>query len=114
MGQQSSGIGFREVDPEGNPVEATLQAGSGESPPGGTATAVNPFIVVLWLLAILLIGGGVLIFVNANSLVGPSTSGMPASFLMLTFAPYAMAVGLAAAICLLFWHAFQWQRRRRS
>jgi hypothetical protein len=45
-------------------------------------------------------------------MVVPSTAGMPASFLLFTLAPYAIFAGLAALICLLFWHALQWQRRR--
>ena len=112
MEQPGSAIEFREVDQDGNPVSGTVRSGPGEDFVSTPAPAVNPFIVVLWLLAILLIGGGTLIFLNANSMVGPTASGMPASFLMFTFAPYAIVAGLAAAICLLFWHAFQWQRRR--
>ncbi|WP_461188867.1 hypothetical protein [Arthrobacter sp. Z4-13] len=112
MEQSAGAIGFREVDQDGNPIAGAVQTGAGEDSAHHTAPAVNPFIVVLWLLAILLIGGGALIFLNANSMVGPTTSGMPASFLMFTFAPYAIVAGLAAVIGLLFWHAFQWQRRR--
>jgi hypothetical protein len=112
MEQPGSAIGFREVDQDGNPIAGAVRTGAGEDSSARPAPAVNPFIVVLWLLAILLIGGGALIFLNANSMVGLTTSGMPAPFLMFTFAPYAIVAGLAAAICLLFWHAFQWQRRR--
>ncbi|WP_458780789.1 hypothetical protein [Arthrobacter sp. D3-16] len=112
MEQQGSAIEFREVDQDGNPMSGVVGSGAGEDSGSGPAPAVNPFIVALWLLAIVLIGGGTLIFLNANSMVGPTTSGMPVSFLMFTFAPYVIVAGLAAAICLLFWHAFQWQRRR--
>jgi hypothetical protein len=112
MEQPGRAIEFREVDQDGNPVSGAVPYGAGEDSVSSPAPAVNPFIVILWLLAILLIGGGTLIFLNANTMVGPTTSGMPASFLMFTFAPYAIVAGLAAAICLLFWHAFQWQRRR--
>lgn len=112
MEQPGSAIEFREVDQDGNPVSGAARCGAGEAAGSGPVSAVNPFVVVLWLLAIVLIGGGTLIFLKANSMVGPTTSGMPASFLMFTFAPYAIIAGLAAAICLLFWHAFQWQRRR--
>jgi hypothetical protein len=112
MEQPGSAIEFREVDQDGNPVSGSVGSGAGEGSESSPLPAVNPFIAALWLLAIVLIGGGTLIFINANSMVGPTTSGMPASFLMFTFAPYAIVAGLAAAICLLFWHAFQWQRRR--
>ncbi|WP_163161533.1 hypothetical protein [Arthrobacter sp. Alg241-R88] len=111
MEQPGRAIEFREVDQDGNQVPEAVRSGAGEGSASSPAPAVNPFIVALWLLAILLIGGGALIFLNANTMVGPTTSGMPASFLMFTFAPYAIVAGLAAAICLLFWHAFQWQRR---
>lgn len=105
-------IGFREVDSDGNPVTDQARAGTAEDSGRGDAFAVNPFIAVLWLLAAALIGGGAWVFLNANSMVGPSTAGMPASFLVFTFAPYAIFAGLAALICLLFWHALHWQRRR--
>ncbi len=112
MEQPGRAIEFREVDQDGNPVAEAVRSGAGEDSVSSPEPAANPFIVALWLLAILLIGGGALIFLNANTMVGPTTSGMPASFLMFTFAPYAIVAGLAAAICLLFWHAFQWHRRR--
>lgn len=106
-------IGFREVDRDGNPVHETA-TGTPEGSGRESAFAVNPFIAILWLLATLLIGGGAWVFVNANSMVGAyAGGGMPASFLIFTFAPYAIFAGLAAFICLLFWHAMQWQRRRR-
>lgn len=112
MEQPRSAIEFREVDQDGNPASGAPRSGAGEDSVSSPVPAANPFILVLWLLAIVLIGGGTWIFLNANTMVGPTTSGMPASFLMFTFAPYAIVAGLAAAICLLFWHAFQWQRRR--
>ena len=105
-------IGFREVDRDGNPIAGYARTETTEDADRGNAFAVNPFIAVLWLLAAALIGGGAWVFLNANSMVVPSTAGMPASFLLFTLAPYAIFAGLAALICLLFWHALQWQRRR--
>ncbi|WP_461173682.1 hypothetical protein M1D93_02805 [Arthrobacter sp. Z1-9] len=112
MEQPGNAIEFREVDRDGNPVSEAARFGAGDYPGDRSAAAMNPFIVILWLLAIVLMGGGALLFLSANSMMGPTSSGMPASFLMFTFAPYAIITGLAAAICLLFWHAWQWQRRR--
>ena len=114
MEQGTAGaVGFREVDPDGNPVRSEAPAEREDGYDGGSALAINPFIAALWLLAAALIGGGAWVFLNANSMVGPSAGGMPTSFLVFTFAPYAIFAGLAALACLLFWHAMQWQRRRR-
>ena len=114
MEQGTAGaVGFREVDPDGNPVRSEAPAEREDGYDGGSALTVNPFIAALWLLAAALIGGGAWVFLNANSMVGPSAGGMPTSFLVFTFAPYAIFAGLAALVCLLFWHAVQWQRRRR-
>ena len=114
MEQGTAGaVGFREVDPDGNPARSEAPAEREDGYDGGSALAINPFIAALWLLAAALIGGGAWVFLNANSMVGPSAGGMPTSFLVFTFAPYAIFAGLAALVCLLFWHAVQWQRRRR-
>ncbi|GKV74800.1 UNVERIFIED_CONTAM: hypothetical protein Q9R71_22915 [Actinomycetes bacterium ARC8] len=106
-------IGFREVDSGGNPIRSEATAVGDEDYGRGRSLAVNPFIAALWILTITLISGGAWVFLNANSMVGPSAGGMPTSFLVFTFAPYAIFAGLAALVCLLFWHALQWQRRRR-
>ncbi|SLK13325.1 hypothetical protein [Arthrobacter sp. P2b] len=59
MGQQPSGAnGFREVDRDGNPVDEDHLPGATGDFGRGNALAVNPFIAALWLLTILLIGGG--------------------------------------------------------
>jgi hypothetical protein len=114
MEQQPSGaIEFREVDRDGNPIIDDHLMGATGDPGRSNASAFNPFIAVLWLLTILLIGGGAWVFLNADSMVGPSAGGgMPTSFLIFTFAPYMLFAGLAALISLLFWHALQWRRRR--
>jgi hypothetical protein len=106
-------VGFREVDPDGNPVRSEAPAERLDGHGRGNAFAVNPFIAALWLLAAALIGGGAWVFLNANYMVGSSAGGMPTSFLVFTFAPYAIFAGLAALVCLMFWHAIQWQRGRR-
>lgn len=109
---QADGIRFREVDQDGNPISGA-QGGPAENS-GGSGVAINPFIAALWLLTVLLIGGGAWIFSNANLMVGPGAAGMPAPFLLFTLAPYVMFAGLAALVCLLFWHALQWQRRQEA
>jgi hypothetical protein len=106
-------IGFREVDRDGNSVRSEGPDEREEDYGRGGTLAINPYIAGLWLLTAGLIGGGAWVFLNANSMVGPSAGGMPTSFLVFTFAPCAIFAGLAALICLLFWHARQWQRRHR-
>jgi hypothetical protein len=112
MEQPTGSIGFREVDQEGHPVDNGLPAAAAGDQPGRTLFAVNPFIVVLWVVAAILVGGGGFTFLNANLAAGPMSGAMPMSFLLLTFAPYAIFIGLIAVLGLLFWHANQWQRRR--
>ncbi|SER20327.1 hypothetical protein [Arthrobacter sp. OV608] len=112
MEQPAGAIGFREVDQDGNPVGAEANPAMAETQPEGRLlAAVNPFIAVLWVLAIALLGGGILAFLTANFTIGPSSGAMPLSFVIFTFAPHAVLSGIIAIIGLLFWHAHQWQRR---
>jgi hypothetical protein len=112
MEQPSSGtVGFREVDREGKPVSPEPKAAEGAAWTSRSWPAVNPFIVALWLLALALIAGGVSVFLNSAMVAGPMGGGMPLSFLIFTLAPYAVFGGLVTIVCLLFWHALQWQRR---
>jgi hypothetical protein len=113
MNQPPSGAtGFREVDRDGNPLPH--ETGATEPPawtPGARA-ALNPFIVVLWLFALgLIAGGAAAFFYGMGNQLSPNGQ-VPVSFLVLTNAPYAILLGIAALLCLLFWHALQWQKRR--
>jgi hypothetical protein len=113
MEQPTGTVGFREVDRNGNPVSGEAYPAVAEDQSGsGFVAGVNPFIVLLWILAALLVGGGAFALINATLATGPMGGTMPISFVLLTFAPFAILIGLAAVICLLFWHARQWQRRR--
>ncbi|MFF1252084.1 hypothetical protein ACFVYC_06270 [Pseudarthrobacter sp. NPDC058329] len=113
MEQPSGASGFREVGPDGNPIIEEAPSAAAEDPTGGGAVPVNPFIVVLWLMAVLLVGGGLSAILNANLAVGPSSGATPLPFVIFTLAPHIVLGGIIAAICLLLWHANQWQRRRR-
>lgn len=114
MEQPASGAaGFREVDQRGNPAPAESggqEDGSWPHKPRGRRA--NPFIAVLWALALALIAAGTWVFTanafNPATFYGPT----PASFLVIGFAPQAIFAGLATTVGLLFWHAWQWQRRR--
>jgi hypothetical protein len=111
MKQSSAGgIGFREVDEDENPA-VPAPAVAQDSSHQDRRWIVNPFIAVLWLLAGVLVVGGISVLSTVTFNPGP-VGGPPAvSFLMMTFAPHALLVGLVVVLCLLFWHAWQWQRR---
>lgn len=113
--QQANGnqIRFREVDQDGNPAEpATVTHHQELDGRGAGRTPFNPFIVVLWILAASLVAGGIWVFLNAASMLGPSAGTMALSFALINYAPWAVLSGTLAAMTLLFWHAAQWQRGR--
>jgi len=108
--QQTGAVGFREVDRDGNPVPPDL-GGTEQAAAVKPWPAPNPFIVVLWLLAAGLIAGG------ASALLsGPMSVAMgdraTVEYLVFAFAPQGISGGIAIFFALLFWHAWQWQRRR--
>jgi hypothetical protein len=112
MDQQQTGVvGFREVDRDGNPVPP----GTEDLEPAGTAETLrgaNPFIVVLWVLAAAMIAGGAAALLSGPIAMGPSSNGIPLAYIVFTFAPQVVVAGFATVVFLLFWHAWQWQRRR--
>jgi hypothetical protein len=110
--QQAGAYGFREVDADGQTVTEDAPSPAAEEPGSAGSFAVNPFIIVLWLLAALLVGGGVSAAFNADLTTGPSSGGTPMPFVIFTLAPYAMLGGVIAVVGLLLWHAHQWQHRR--
>jgi hypothetical protein len=107
----ASGIDFREVDQDKSPTGGA-PAGAQGPLRGGPHRLINPFIAVLWLLAAALVGGGIWVLSNGAFNPGPMSGPAAISFLMMTFAPHTILIGLAVVLCLLFWHAVQWQRRR--
>jgi len=110
MEQPAGPVGFREVDQDGNPINGEAQQAAADD--STRSFTINPFIVILWVLAALLLGGGLAAFLNANLALGPSTGAMPLAFVVFTLAPHAILGGVVAVIGLLLWHATQWQRRR--
>ncbi len=112
MEQPANAIGFREVDAEGKAVAAEVPSAAAEEPGSTGSLAVNPFIVVLWLLAALLVGGGVSAVLNVDLTAGPSSGRTPLPFVIFTLAPYAILGGVIGVIGLLLWHAHRWQHRR--
>ncbi|WP_349034611.1 hypothetical protein [Pseudarthrobacter sp. SORGH_AS 212] len=73
---------------------------------------MNPFIAMLWLLATALLTGGIWAMATMMFTAGPMGGPPTLSFVMMTFAPQGLLVGTVLVLCLLFWHAWQWQRRR--
>ena len=114
---EANKVGFHEVDQDGNPADPETASGGHDA--GGTKgagrTGFNPFIAILWILAAILVVGGIWVFTNAFSNTGPTSSSgsIPLGFVLINFAPQAVLAGTLAMICLLFWHAVQWQRARR-
>lgn len=114
---EANQIRFREVDQDGNPadLEAVMrpedQPGTGRG--GSDRPSVNPFIVFLWILAAILLAGGSWAFIEAGATLGSGSNPMPLYFVLMNFAPSAIQGGTLAALALLFWHAAQWQRRKR-
>lgn len=106
--QQSGALGFREVDRDGNPVPPEPE-GMEKAP---SWPAPNPFIVVLWMLAAALVAGGAAALLSGPVVTGPSSNGIPLAYIVYTFAPQVVVAGFATVVFLLFWHAWQWQRRR--
>ena len=106
-------ITFREVDQDGKPIG---QESFGHEE-GGDATrpiwtSVNPYIVGLWLLAAILVAGGVWVSANAASMMGPTSGTPPLAYILLNFAPWAVLAGMLDALALLFWHATEWRRKK--
>lgn len=110
---QGNHIRFREVDQDGKPIDQEPH-GHEESGEAGrpAVTSINPFIVALWLVAVLLVAGGVWVSANAASMMGTTSGTPPLAYILLNFAPWAVLAGMLDALALLFWHAIEWQRKK--
>lgn len=107
----ASGMGFREGCQDENPGVHARDIAQDPSRQDGH-WSVNPFIAVLWLLAAVLVGGGISVLSTVTFNPGPMGGPPAITYLVMTFAPHALLVGLVDVLCLLFWHAWQWQRRQ--
>ncbi|MDQ1054489.1 hypothetical protein QE394_002417 [Arthrobacter sp. SORGH_AS 212] len=107
----ASDVGFREVDQDGSTqgLRSTAEPMPLRQYP---RWSVNPFIAMLWLLATALLTGGIWAMATMMFTAGPMGGPPTLSFVMMTFAPQGLLVGTVLVLCLLFWHAWQWQRRR--
>jgi hypothetical protein len=112
---EANKVRFHEVDQDGKPAdpEAALGDHDADGTKGAGRAGFNPFIAILWILAAILVVGGIWVFTNAFSTGPTSSSGsVPLGFVLINFAPWAVLSGTLAVMTLLFWHAAQWQRRR--
>jgi hypothetical protein len=110
---QGNHIRFREVDQDGKPIDQeALLHGEGVDAVSPSLTSVNPFIIALWLVAVILLAGGVWVSANAASMMGTTSGTPPLAYILLNFAPWAVLAGMLDALALLFWHAIEWQRKK--
>ncbi|MDE8670649.1 hypothetical protein PY310_18885 [Pseudarthrobacter sp. H3Y2-7] len=110
MDQHQHGVvGFHEVDEDRNPVALPTEGAAEDVVHSGLK--LNPFIGVLWLVVGVLVVGGVAFLLNAPLSVSMGDR-VSMAYVLFSFAPQGVFVGFSAFLGLMFWHAWQWQRRR--
>ncbi len=95
-------------------VNAVQDAGEPASPPG-SGQARNPFLVVLGIIAVVLVGVGIWLFVQSgnafNSHEVRSQGDYMTIYATILMAPYISLLGVATAIGVLFLFAARWRKR---
>ncbi len=104
---------FREIDEHGNAVLHHPAAAPDEI----RKIRFNPFIVALWILnaALVLFVGWIM-----NASLGPTFYGGlvegpangPLFVVLMNSLPQMLPLPLLTTVALLFWHSWQWQKRR--
>ena len=121
--EKANRISFHELDQNGNPLDpetaTSVMDSSGREGRESTRPSINPFVIILWVLVGIMIGGGVWVHMDMMSSGGgafgpdgPVTE-VPLILVLRNFAPFAVLTGLQGIMGLLFWHAVQWQRTRQ-
>ncbi|MEV8150643.1 hypothetical protein AB0O52_21170 [Arthrobacter sp. NPDC080073] len=109
MDEAQARIEFHEIDEHGNALEHHL--GAVEEPQ--RRAAVNPFIIGLWVLELAL---AIAIMVIINEAMTPFTPSpentMPIAYILSTMTPQLLQTAAIILATLLFWHAWQWQKRK--
>lgn len=109
MDEAHGRIEFREIDEHGNALEHHL--GAVEVPQ--RRAAVNPFIIGLWVLELALIIGIMVIINEAMAPLTPTPGNtMPFPFILMNMTPQLLQATALILATLLFWHAWQWQKRK--
>lgn len=95
--------------------EQTAQDQAADEAP---ARGVNPFVVVLWVVSAVFFAGGVMGLRALPGLEQAASSSPGASYFVLQVYAYGypllIALGLATATGLLFFHASRWTKRTRG
>ena len=104
---QYESIGFREVIREDGMTPDDITAETTKE--GALPRRLNPFILVLWALSGVFILGGILALLN-GSLEVSMTDQVSMAYVLFTFAPTSVFIGVATVLALMFWHAWHWQR----
>ena len=108
-------IGFREIDENGNAVQAVSPHVPEPADRERRRIPINPFIIALWVLDAGLLWVGVwAVNETGAAMSGPTMFNMSAqlNFMLMTYTPYAFLGALLLTSTLLFWHAVQWQKQR--
>ncbi|MGO4859312.1 hypothetical protein [Arthrobacter sp. 2MCAF14] len=108
MDEAQGRIEFREIDEHGHSLEHHV-----ESPEAARRAALNPFIIGLWVLELALV---IAIMVIINEAMTPFTptpgNTMPFAYFLATMIPQLLLAAALILATLLFWHAWQWQKRK--
>ncbi|MBB6405980.1 hypothetical protein [Arthrobacter sp. AZCC_0090] len=109
MDEGQARIEFREIDQHGNSLEHHLE------PPEAAQrrSSVNPFIIGLWALEFLLVIAIMVIINEAMTPFTPSPGNtMPFAYVLMNMTPQLLQAAALILATLLFWHAWQWQKRK--
>lgn len=121
--EKANRISFHELDQNGNPLDSEtaipVMDSSGREGRDSIRPSINPFVIILWVLVGIMVGGGVWVHMDMMSpgggAFGPDgpVTETPLILVLRNFTPFAVLAGLQGIIGLLFWHAVQWQRTRQ-
>jgi hypothetical protein len=101
---------FRETDEHGN----ALPHDPASAPEDTRKIRVNPFIVALWILngAMAVLAGWTFTEGFQPAAYGASVPGaVPVAFVLMNLMPQVLLLSALTTVALLFWHAWQWQKR---
>ncbi len=108
MDEAHGRIEFREIDEHGNALEHHLGAVDVTQ----RRAAVNPFIIGLWVLEVALVIAITVIINEATTPFNPSPGNtMPFAYILMNMTPQLLQAAALLLATLLFWHAWQWQKR---
>jgi uncharacterized membrane protein YidH (DUF202 family) len=107
------------VSPDGDPdapLVTTVQDADEPEPLAESSQARNPFLVVLAIIAIVLVGVGIWLFIQSgdafNSREVRSQGDYMTIYATILMAPYISLLGVATAIGVLFLFAAKWRGRK--